>query len=199
MRALLLVLAVAACTPDISPGAYLCGPEQSCPDDLACDGVDHVCVLPTAAQPFACGAGDEVEPNNDLAGAQPVLPNATCASLPVELAGCIADDDSADYYRIAVPTGCTAVSASARLSFPLAFMPLAVTIVDRDGAVLAEGAPCENDEPDDGETRMCVVANVTPGQDALVRVEGTGEATCGGACAHNQYLLTMQLQASAAP
>jgi hypothetical protein len=199
MRALLLVLAVAACTPDIAPGAYLCGAERSCPDDLACDGVDHVCVLPSAAQPFACGAGDEVEPNNDLVRAQPVLPDAACASLPAELVGCIADGDGADYYRVAVPAECTSVAASARLVFPLAFMPLAVAVVDRDGAVLGEGAPCENDDPDDGETRMCVVADVTPGQDALVRVQGTSEATCGGACAHNQYILTMQLQAFAAP
>lgn len=198
MRALVLVLAVAACTPEITPGAYLCGPEQSCPDELTCDGVAHACVLPSAARPFACGAVDEVEPNDDLASAQAVLADAPCASLPLELAGCIADDDGADYYRIAVPAECTTVAATARLVFPLAFMPLAVAIVDRDGAVLAEGTPCTNDDPDDGESRMCVDTAVTPGQDALVRVQGTGDATCGGTCAHNQYVVTMQLRASAA-
>ena len=37
LRALGLVVALGACTADIAPSTYYCGPEGLCPDGLACN------------------------------------------------------------------------------------------------------------------------------------------------------------------
>ena len=52
MRIWMSILLV-ACTPTITPGSYLCGPEQLCPEGQACNGPDNVCVRAPNAQPFA--------------------------------------------------------------------------------------------------------------------------------------------------
>ncbi|MDX2093408.1 MAG: hypothetical protein SFX73_36525 [Kofleriaceae bacterium] len=197
--ALLLVALTAACTPDIVPGSYFCGPEQACPEGQTCDGLSNICVLPTQAKPFACTSGTESEPNDAFATAQPVLVGASCASNPTEVRGCTAAEDGQDFYGFTVPGGCTTVSASARMAFPLAFEPLTLKLVDEAGATVAEGRPCDNDAPDDGDVRLCIEANVAPSGTYAVVVARTGEDTCDGACAYNRYDLAVQLRAFAAP
>ena len=82
MRAALsLIVLLAACSPEIVSGAYLCGPEASCPDGQECNGEDNVCVLPGGAKPFGCGDKiTEVEPNDVGAKAQKI-------AVPAEFAG----------------------------------------------------------------------------------------------------------------
>lgn len=199
MRAALMIVAfTAACTPDLVPGTYFCGPEQLCPEGQLCNGDDNICVLPTAAQPFACASSTEDEPNNAFAMAQPVLPGASCASLPAEVRGCTSATDGQDFYGFSTPAQCTTVSATARLTFPIAFQELAIRLVDDGGATVAEGTPCANDEPDDGDAKLCVDGNLAANKSYAVVVSATGEGTCDGACAYNRYRLTVQLQASAA-
>jgi len=198
MRALFLVAVLAtACTPDLVPGSYFCGPEQLCPEGQKCNGADNLCVLPSAAEPFACSESTELEPNNAFAMAQPVLVGAACASLPAEARGCTSATDGQDFFGFSVPAQCTTVSASARLTFPVAFAPLAVTLVDGTNTV-AVGVPCESDEPDDGETKLCFDGTVRASGNYAVVVSATGQDTCDGACAYNRYQLTVQLKASAA-
>jgi hypothetical protein len=197
--ALLLVAVTAACTPEIVPGSYFCGPEQSCPEGQACDGLENICVLPTAAKPFACTNSTEIEPNDTFAAAQPVLTGSSCATNPAEVQGCTGSGDGQDYFGFDVPPQCTVVSANVRLAFPLAFEPLAVKLVDEAGATLAEGTQCPDDSPLDGDTRLCLEGNVVPGGTFAVVVSATGEDTCDGACAYNRYDLSVQLRAFAAP
>ena len=55
MRAALLVLVlVAACSPDIATGSYYCGPEELCPPDQTCDGPTNSCVAGGTEQAFVC-------------------------------------------------------------------------------------------------------------------------------------------------
>lgn len=199
MRAVLFLIAVtAACTPEIVPGSYFCGPEESCPEGQACDGLTNVCELPTAAKPFACTDATEIEPNDTFAAAHSVLPGGSCASNPAEVQGCTGSGDGQDYYGFTVPPQCTTVSATARISFPLAFEPLTVKLVDEGGLTIAEGTACPNDEPDDGDTKLCLEGDVVPGGTFAVVVSATGEDTCDGACAYNRYDLSVQLRAFAA-
>ena len=114
MRAWPIVLA--ACTPEIAPGTYLCGVEQTCPPGLACNGADGTCVVPAAVEAFACDPAVEHEPDNDIAHAQPVL-GLACVSAIRTIDGCLAPNDPGDWFGIDAPAGCTAVEAKVRLTF----------------------------------------------------------------------------------
>lgn len=198
MRAVILPLlalaAVGACAPDIAPGAYLCGPEQVCPDEQVCDGVSNICVLRSQAKPFACPATTtEIEPNDDTNNAQ-IIPNLACASRRAEVIGCTRDLDGEDWFQVDVPATCTTVSVDLRLTFPIAFELLELELRDGTGASVATGTPCAQTEPDDGDEQSCIDHALTPGGRYAVRVARTGEGDCGGACAHNRYTLSLQLE-----
>ena len=195
MRAALVVVAVTACTPEITPGVYLCGPERACPEGLACNAPDNTCVLPGAAEPFACPQqGAETEPNDDAALAQS-LGNLTCVSRVVEIGGCAADTDLEDWFGFEVPPACTAVAVDARLGFVLAFEVLELELRAEDGSTIAAADACGNEVPDDGADHRCLTQTLTPGARYALRVARSGAGDCGGECAHNRYTLDVQLVA----
>jgi len=195
--AVVVVLALAAaCTPDIAPGSYLCGPERSCPEDQACDGVTNICVLPSQVQPFACpppGETTEVEPNDDTVNAQ-LIANLACVSRTAEIVGCARDLDSEDWFLFDAPQGCTAVAVEARLTFPLAFEVLSLEVRGSTGLTIASGGDCAISDADDGDEQRCLDVPLTSGSRYALRVARSGVGTCGGACAHNKYTLTLQLK-----
>jgi len=193
MRLALLALALAACSPEITPGTYLCGDEELCPEGQACDGLTNTCELPSAARPFECGEDiDEVEPNDAFQSAQPV-DGLQCVSRVAEVHGCSRKDGSPeDWFGFAVP-GCTTVRATARIAFPLAFEPLVLELRDANGTVKGTAEICASDDKDDGDAEMCLDAPVTPSSQYALRVAGAGSADCDGECAYNRYTLTMQL------
>ncbi|CAN5880382.1 hypothetical protein BH11MYX3_BH11MYX3_15040 [soil metagenome] len=190
MRAVWLAVSlIGACTPDIVPGAYLCGPDESCPERQVCNGADNTCVLPGAAVPFACGAGNDVEPNDDAASAL-AIPNLTCAGPLVQLVGCASGSDAEDWFAFDVPPNCNATVASLRLSYPIAFEQLSLRLASTEG----DAATCGVDSSrDDGSDQQCVTQNVTAGTHYTVRVARNGTGNCDGACAYNRYTLTLQL------
>ena len=124
MRITLALLALAACTPDIAPGSYLCGPEGLCPEGQLCNGPDNICVLVSEARPFSCGTATDPDVLDDQPGAGTVLANLPCVSVPSETHGCLLDDDGQDFFQFDVPAGCAAVRVEASVSFPIAFQPL---------------------------------------------------------------------------
>lgn len=194
MRAAFLWIAFTACTPDIAPGSYLCGPEQVCPDDQACDGLTNTCVLPSQVRLFACPTdANEVEPNNAASSAQQVT-NLACVSPTAEVIGCSKDQDEEDWFQFNVPATCTTVGVEARLTFPLAFEVLSLELRNDSGAVLSTGDTCLQSEPDDGNEQRCLAMALTPGGRYAIRIARTGEGKCGGACAHNRYTLGIQLE-----
>ncbi len=195
MRAWIVAgLAFVGCAPDIAPGAYLCGPEQVCPDEQVCDGVTTTCVLRSQAKPFACPIiQTEVEPNDNTNNAQ-VIENLLCASRPAEVIGCTRDLDGEDWFQFDVPASCTTVGVDLRLTFALAFEILELELRDAGGAIVATGTSCPNAEPDDGDEQRCIEHALAPGGHYAVRIARTGEGDCEGACAHNRYTLTLQLE-----
>ena len=195
MAPLIATLALAACTPEVTPGAYLCGPEQLCPDGLACNGPDAVCVLASAALPFACDPDtNEIEPNDGRPAAQPLLGGTPACVTPVtDVLGCSPEGDAADWYQFTSADNCTAVGVDARLVFSSAFEALTLVLLDEAGAEIATATPCETDPADDGETRLCVQAPITPGAAYALRVAPSTEGACDGACAYNRYSLSVRL------
>lgn len=193
MRIAWIALALAACSPEITPGTYLCGDEELCPEGQACDGLSNTCELPSAARPFECGDEiDEVEPNDAFQSAQAVG-DLQCVSRVAEVHGCSRKDGSAeDWFSFAVPSCTSTVRATARVTFPLAYEPLVLELRDANGSTKATADVCASDDKHDGDSELCLDTAVTAG-DYAIRVAGSGSADCDGACAYNRYTLTMQL------
>jgi hypothetical protein len=196
MRLRLLVLvATAACAPEIIPGSYVCGPEQACPEGQACNGPDNICVLPSAVQPFACGDLTELEPNDAFASAQRLLgANTSCVTPTVEVIGCLQDADGDDWFQLASPGNCTRVGVEARIAFPVAFEGLALTLHDPTGAMVAAATACGPLDPEQGSADLCLDAAMTPGATYGLHVARSGEGTCGGQCTYNRYSLLLLLE-----
>ncbi len=194
MRAAWIALALAACAPEITPGTYLCGDEQLCPEGQRCDGLTNTCELPSAARPFECGDEiDEVEPNDAFESAQAVG-ELRCVSRVAEVHGCSRKDGSAeDWFSFAVPSCAQTVRTTARIAFPLAYEPLVLELRDANGATKATADVCASDDKNDGDTELCLDTAVTPGAQYAIRVAASGTADCDGECAYNRYTLTMQL------
>lgn len=194
MRALLLACAVlGACTPEIVSGAYLCGPDESCPDDQTCNPASGLCVSPASVKPFACGEDlTEVEPNNTQGAAQVIQPGG-CASAIAEISGCTPAGDGDDWFVFEVPANCVTTFAHLRMSSSLAFETLGVTLAGPNGTFEASSTACDNSFPDDGEVQVCLDQQVTPGATYTVHVAPAGGGNCGGDCAYNRYRLGMQL------
>lgn len=192
MRAFVLWLAVAACTPEVASGSYLCGPEQLCPEGMACNGPDNTCVTDFVALPFECGMVSEQEPNNTALTAQD-FGQPPCVSSPAEVKGCAAGSDVEDWYQLRVPSNCGAVQVEARATFPIAFEPFVLEVRGDDDSVVATSAPCSFTSEDSGHTQECVKAAAAPGGHYSVRIARAGKENCGGACANNRYTVVIQL------
>ncbi len=193
MRRLCLVLAVAACSPEVASGAYLCGPEELCPEGMRCNGPDNTCVTDAVAEPFTCNAVTEQEPNNTALTAQD-LGQPACVSQPIEVTGCAAGNDVEDWYQLRVPTSCGAVEVQARATFPVAFEPFVIEVRAADDSVVATSVVCTPHGAEDlGLTQACVKATGVPGSRYSVRIAREGSENCGGACANNRYALSVQL------
>jgi hypothetical protein len=193
MRALCLV-AAAACSPHIASGAYLCGPEQSCPDEQLCNGPDNKCVAPSLAQAFDCTEDFPNPFNDDSAATGTQLAGLQCVSGVSTSPGCLTDEDPGDWYQFDTPAACAAVGVDVIVTFPLAFEPIALQLSTDDGAPVAVDTPCKNPPPPEiGEDARCVAMPLVPGHHYAIGVLHAGDAACDGRCAHNRYTFKLQL------
>ena len=193
MRAWIVSLALlGACTPEFVSGAYLCGPEESCPDGQQCNPATGLCVGPSSVQPFKCDeVQTEVEPNNSQAGAQ-VIQALDCGSSLSEIRGCTPAGDADDWFVFDVPASCPASVAHVLLSSSIAFQTLGVTLSGPTGTFEASETACESSFPDDGAVQVCIDQAVTPGTTSALRVHPAGP-NCEGGCPYNRYSLHVRL------
>lgn len=184
---------LAACTPEITSGAYDCGDEGSCPTGFACDGVDNTCVAAGAARPFTCDSSEVHEPDDDFAHAFAVEPGGCISTVIVH--GCLASGDTADWISLTTPTGCAALSIHTRTIAPIAFEPVAVSVVDAAGNVLATDSTCSDALPPakSGSDANCSTTTVDQGAAYGIRVTPAGGGDCDGECAFNRYYVTIDL------
>jgi hypothetical protein len=201
MRALLLLVTLGACTPEVVSGAYLCGVEASCPDDLACNGAvdknsglqEDTCVLPSLARPFLCTPKLDVEPDDTMEQGY-LIPNLGCVSIPFEKDACMLEAENADWVTFVAPTMCvSAIEVEARLTFSIAYEELTVELWDFDQSIrIATDTECPSGN-DASNVRRCLDFTLVQGTKYAVKVAPTGNATCGGRCAYNRYTLRIQL------
>lgn len=187
-----LVLALAACTPEVAPGVYLCGPEQLCPEGQACNGPDNVCVLDTQARPFACGTFPD-QPGDDQPATAQDLGELPCVSVLRENPGCLPAGDTGDFYRFTVADGCTAVAVTSAVTFPIAFQPVELQLA-ANGTLMTIDTPCSSSRPiEEGEETRCLEMTLAPGETYEIGAVPTGADNCDNECAYNRYNLTLQL------
>jgi len=191
VRALFLVLSIAACTPEIVSGSYLCGPNATCPDDQLCNGPDNVCVT-ASALPFSCEPELATEPDDTTDKAFSLGP-LDCVSLASVLDSCMDETDAADWVAFSTRESCGEIMADVRVTFPTAFEELALELWDLDANErIAVDTPCAS-TGEAGDELRCLKAPLVPGTRYAVQVLPTGEGTCDGRCAYNRYTLRMQL------
>lgn len=187
----LLVLALGACSAEIAPETYFCGPEELCPEGLACNGIDNICTVPSKAQAFECDIPDRTGDDEPAMGLQ--LADLTCVSVVRELRACLFEDDPGDWFQFDIPDNCNAVQIEARLTFPIAFEPVAIELSTEGGAPVGVDSPCEVQNQAAGEAVRCFQMTVANGTHHAIGLVHSGVENCDGACAHNRYTLSLQL------
>jgi hypothetical protein len=200
MRALLLLVALTACTPDVVPGAYLCGPEASCPEGQVCNGEfveeaklqSETCVLPSIARPFVCLPKIDLEPDDTMEQGYFIADLGCVSNFAND--GCMLEADSADWVTFEAPIGCTSqVAVQTRLTFPIAYEELTIELWDfAQNVRIATDGECKS-TPEGFLVRSCLDFALVPGTKYAIKVTPNGQANCGGDCAYNRYTLTVQL------
>ena len=194
MRALcsFAFITLAACAPDIAPGTYYCGPERLCPEGLACNGPDGLCVTESRAQPFACGAENQEVPGDDAPATAQSLGELSCLSLVRETSGCLPDGDVGDFYTFRIAANCTTASFKASVVYPIAFQRLVLQIAKVGETPTTIDGDCPPRSMDSGDVASCLETTVSAGEYVLGIVpDGTGN--CDGTCMHNRYGLAVQV------
>jgi hypothetical protein len=193
MRAVFATLLfVTACSADIAPGTYLCGPEELCPDGLVCNGVDNICVNSSKQQPFTCADFNEI-PGDDAPATAQDIGELPCVSLVRETKGCLPAGDVGDFYTFRVAAGCTSARISASVVYPIAFQSLTMQLgkAGETPTTIDKACPSSRAVPE-GDGAACLDAPVTSGTWVLgVIPDGTG--TCDGECKYNRYGFAMQI------
>jgi len=185
MRYALLLLA--ACSPDIASGVYLCGAEQTCPNGMLCDAETTTCVNSDTATTFSCVAAKGTQ-------AAPLqLGQVTCGVNTIEDQSCLVENGDI-WYAFTVQTGCNvSVDALFKVESSYAFAPLTLELRDATGATVLGSATagCPNVKTPDktGQYAYCLSQTLTMGMSYTLHVLPTGEANCGGECNYNNYRL----------
>ncbi|HUS32829.1 MAG TPA: hypothetical protein VMZ53_30215 [Kofleriaceae bacterium] len=200
MRAAVLLIALAACTPDVFSESYLCGPDALCPEGQACNGPDNICVLKGAAQPFSCTPKIATEPDDSAANAHEIA-NLLCPSLPFSDENCMLQDDAEDWVKLKAPAMCntnavSTVKLAAGVSFPIAFERIAIELWDLGTMTkLADDAECTRGEGVVGEEIRCLDYALVAGSSYGIKVRpaGAGDGDCDGNCRFNRYTLRVEL------
>jgi len=192
MRAAILLVAIAACTPDISSGSYKCGTQELCPTGLVCNGADGTCVDDIVKEPFMCGSDEMNEPDDNAQQAF-ALPMLGCVSQQYIAHGCLAAGDLSNWSKFSTPANCTAVGVKASVAYPIAFQPVGLQLWDIDAnTMLATDEACTSGVVASGDDQRCLTATLADGKNYGIVAVPSGP-DCNGNCNFNRYTLTLQL------
>jgi hypothetical protein len=192
MRAAVLLIALAACTPDVATGTYYCGPDGFCPEGQACNGPDNICVNASSAEAFACGERSAKTEPDDTATQAHLLPTPTC-DIPFNTENCMLDgNDAEDWMKLQQPCGASK-EVQLVLKFPVAFERLAMELWDLDTMTkVTDDAACA-DGGDDANELRCITSPVAENGNYGVKVRPAGDGNCDGNCSYNRYSLSVLL------
>jgi hypothetical protein len=202
-----LLVLFGACTADIAPDTYYCGPERLCPDGLACSDADNICVAESAVQEFGCGVLPGENPNDPpIPVSDPTGDDTPTQGLDVSNAGgcfatrefraCLFDDDPGDWFQFDLPANCgTSVKVSGRLTFAVAFEHVGIQVAIDGNTPETVDVECDQTSNVAGQTQRCFEMSLTSDSHYAVGLVHSGILDCDGTCAHNRYLLDLRLEA----
>ena len=198
-----LLLVFAACTPEVATGVYACGPDELCPDGLACsrdavnkDGehlVTGLCVAPGAVKQFACGQQHADVANDDSPATARTLGDLDCVSTLREAKSCLPQNDTGDFYTLTVPANCPTGNLRAAVTYPVSWQRLVLQVAKVGETPATVDVKCPGIQDDDNPlAKSCLDAPVSPGNYVIgVIADGTGN--CDGDCKFNRYTLGVQI------
>jgi len=190
-----LILALAACTPEIGTGTYFCGPERLCPPELSCDDTSYTCIAPSSVDPFVCPEGfDDTEPDDEMSTAQD-LGELDCGLNLLQAANsCLQAGSGADYYTFTYNGNCQGANPhlAIQMRYPIALVPLQLELIDGNGTVVATGDYCTQSNDSSGRESLCIDTPPVTGTTYFVKVSRDPDGPdCDGDCDFNQYLLNI--------
>jgi hypothetical protein len=192
MRAAVLLIALAACTPEVLTDTYFCGPDGTCPEGQACNGPDNRCVNASSAEGFTCGDTSLKTEPDDTAAQAHVLAGLTC-SVPFKNDNCMLDGNDAEDWATFQSTCSGAADANIVIKFPVAFERLAIELWDLDTMTkLDDDAECSNGGQVALEAR-CITHAVAEGGHYGIKIRPAGDGNCDGNCSYNRYTLSVLL------
>lgn len=185
-RWIVLLLALTACVPEIYDGAYLCGPEQTCPEGQTCDPSTAVCQGDPPRGAFACPDGSDADEPDDVQGDAPRRA-VGCLGFPVEWTGCVTDAGDVDRTVLEIDAACVGRPLRLDVRTAIAFGQPEVTLLDASGQPLS-AASCTTTPGISVDAFACVATDAATAT-TEVRVTMPSDGTCDGACAFNRYAL----------
>jgi hypothetical protein len=191
MRAV-FALALAACTPDIAPATYFCGPEQLCPEELFCNPADNICTTEANVEAFNCGENVFDKVGDDAPATATPVSDVQCVS-SVQLKSCLLEGDPGDWFQLDVPDNCNGVQIEVQVAFPIAFEPIAMQLSIDDGMPVPVESECGGGGVSAGQDQRCFQQVVENGSHLAVGFLHAGVANCDGTCTQNRYTAALQL------
>jgi hypothetical protein len=193
MRAAFAMLVLAACSPEIVPGSYVCGPEELCPDGTQCNRETAICELPINAKPFACGEDNVDVPSNETPATAQSIGDLACVSLVAEARSCLPAGDSGDFYMFRIADGCPTARLRASVVFSVAFERLVLQVGKQGEEPVTIESQCPGTRTaDDGDDVVCLDAAVGSGT-YVIGVVPDGTGNCDNECRFNRYQLGLQV------
>jgi hypothetical protein len=190
VRAVFATLLLTACSPEIAPGTYACGPEELCPEGMACDRTTALCE--NRPQEFACGDRNPDVPGDDSPATAQSFGELQCVSLVQERRSCLPLGDAGDFFEFTVAPSCTASHVKARVTFPVAFQHVVLQLGKAGETPMTIETPCTTSDTDDGSDSSCLDAPVSAGTYVL-GVVPDGKGTCDNECRFNRYSVAVQI------
>ena len=201
MLAASLLVVASACSAEIAPDTYFCGPERLCPEGLACNNLDNVCTVPTGVQAFDCvdQLGMTIPDRNDddtPTSGFDVTNEGSCLQNR-ELRACLFENDPGDWFQFDLADSCgTSVKMTGRLTFAVAFEPVAVHLSVEDGTPMPIDVECDQTSSAAGQTQRCFEMALTGNTHYAVGMVHSEVDNCDGECRHNRYVLDLRLEAA---
>jgi hypothetical protein len=195
MAGLLAATSVAGCDPSVAIDTYFCGPNRGCPPGQTCNDREWTCTDSGLTQSFQCPEGGEAAEPDDTRDQALDLGDTFCGDVIVsERPGCLPDAGDVDIYRFNHAALCERNNTiEVTVSYPAAFVPADLRVVDSAGNEVGEPVECTN--PNAGSGRYSVCVDFELGVDSyFIEVSPlNGTDDCGGDCQFNSYVMDIRL------
>ncbi|MBT8493261.1 MAG: hypothetical protein KJO07_09420 [Deltaproteobacteria bacterium] len=192
---LLVVVGLAGCEPFVAIETYFCGPNRGCPPDQSCDDRTWICTDEGLTESFLCPEGSDAAEPDDTRDQALDFGDTFCGDVIVsERPGCLPDADDVDIYSFNHPVLCERNNTmEVTVSYPAAFVPADLRVVDSAGNDVGEPVDCTNANANNGRYSVCIDFELGVDRYFVEVSPLIGTDDCSGDCQFQQYILDIRL------